>query len=390
MKFDFALFLKTTMPYKRKDMTRERYLCDLFEPLIARYKLKDRNGEPYFFGRELASRLCSNKSDIPNVIKRKVTENITNDKECLKNAEMVFKRYIGDDAYRVSSELLKDFESDVDIEESKKREARSRFEQGKYYSLLWFLLCYASSTSNRRGLKAAKKPGRPRKRDDYSFFYLSQEEKEERAAYFVGHLQNENCHLKQKDLRELLEVIAYLDPPISEKAKVQIATNFLRDWKSEIGFSDSESLYSYFEDSGLTHPERKKQFEEWRDPIEKAYRAVLGLRLKNLLTESVSSSNFDEISDLFLDDFSHCSYFDDCEWFGKLLVKNDFFLPDFQGHISQSLWTYCHAVAKFCRRSYLKDSFLSYVEAIRNENGENPTIKDRCEGLIDRCKGILC
>ena len=390
MKFDFALFLKTTLPYKRKDMSGGGYLCDLFEPLISRYDIKDRNGEPYFFKKELTSRLRSNRSDIPNVIKRRVTGGIADDKECLNNAETVFRRYVGDDTYRVASELLKFFESDVDVEESKKREARSRFEKKEYYSLLWFLLCYASSTSNRRGLKAEKKPGRPKKKDDQSFFYLSQKEKEERAAYFIGHLQNENCHLNKNDLRELLEIIAYLNPPISDSAKVQIATNFLKNWKSERGLSDSEGLYIYFEDSGLTHPERKKQFEEWHNTIEKAYKAVTERKLKNLRNKSTSSGDFDEMSNLFLDDFSRCSYFDDCEWFGKLLVKNNFFLPDFTGHITQSLWTYCHVIAKFCRRPTLKEPFLSYIEAIRDENSEDPTVKSRCEGLIEKCEGIVC
>ena len=94
MKFDFALFLKTTMPYKRKNMSGWGYLCDLFEPLINRYQIKDRNGEPYYFSGELASRLRSNKSDIPNAIKCKITENVLNDRDCLKNAETVFKKKI--------------------------------------------------------------------------------------------------------------------------------------------------------------------------------------------------------------------------------------------------------------------------------------------------------
>lgn len=390
MKFDFALFLKTTMPYKRKNMSGWGYLCDLFEPLINRYQIKDRNGEPYYFSGELASRLRSNKSDIPNAIKCKITENVLNDRDCLKNAETVFKKYIGDDVYRVSNELFMAFEADVDVEESKKHEAKSRFEMQKYYSLLWFLLCYASSTSNRRGLKAMKKPGRPKKKDDYSFFYLSQKEKEDRASYFIGHLQNENCRLTKDDLRELLEIIAYLNPPISEETKVQISTNFLKNWESERGISDSESLYIYFEDSGLSHPERKKRFEEWRNPIEKAYKAVLERKIKNLLKESISSGDFTEITDIFLDDFNRCSYFDNCEWFGKLLTKNNFFLPDFKGHICHSLWTYCHTIAKFCRRPSLREPFLSYIETIRDENSADPTIKSRCEGLIDKCKGIIC
>ncbi len=78
------------------------------------------------------------------------------------------------------------------------------------------------------------------------------------------------------------------------------------------------------------------------------------------------------------------------EWLKRFLIRNDFFLPDFRGHISHSFWAYCHVIAKFCRRPSLKEPFLSHIEAIRAENSGNPTVISRCEGLIDKCEGITC
>ena len=86
-KMNLGIFLMAVYPNKLKDYSRDCFLDYLFFPLVEDYKIVDKNGHIYCFGRELASRLFSNKSNIPRAIKKKITPTVFFNKKYISNKE---------------------------------------------------------------------------------------------------------------------------------------------------------------------------------------------------------------------------------------------------------------------------------------------------------------
>ena len=112
-KMNLGIFLMAVYPNKLKDYSRDCFLDDLFFPLVEDYKIVDKNGHIYCFGRELASRLFSNKSNIPRAIKKKITQTVFFNKKYIANEKLAFDKSIGEtNIFSISSELCNKFAND--------------------------------------------------------------------------------------------------------------------------------------------------------------------------------------------------------------------------------------------------------------------------------------
>ena len=92
------------------------------------------------------------------------------------------------------------------------------------------------------------------------------------------------------------------------------------------------------------------------------------------------------MSQLFYDYLFINSFYATNEYFLKMFKNNRYFLPNYNEHINQSLWTYCRNVAQFIGKTSLKDDFIVMIVANKNNNLDNPTIVDRCNELIEKCE----
>ena len=385
-KFDLGTFLNKTHPNRLKDYSREEFLNCLFRSFFGDNKILDRNGKPYIFGRELASRLFSNKVDLPKTIQNKISQKTYFDEKYIEHAKNAFNRALGEtNVFSVCRELFDIIKEDNSFEKRHIEKIAALISAEKYYSSLWLMLCLASLSPNRRGMSPSRQQGRPRRiRAKESFFYLSQKEKEERAEYFIGFLKNANNHLNIEHLRELLEILAYCPIKIAEKDKQTICFNFLKNWIGEPGISDRESLIDYFDDAKRTFTDRKHNFDGWERPINETYAKLMIDKIKKAFANANETSDYRPLSSLYYDYLFADSFFLANKSFLTAFKNNDYFLPNYNEHINQGLWTYCHNVASFIGKTELRSSFKAFISANKSQNSDNPTIKDRCDALINK------
>lgn len=385
-KFDLGTFLNKTHPSRLKNYSREDFLDDLFRLFIEDNAILDKNGSPYIFGRELASRLFSNRVDLPKTIQKRINQKTFFNEKYVEKAKEAFNKALGEtNIFSACNDLFSIIKEDNSFEKRYIDKIGSLISEEKYYSSLWFMLCLASLSSNRRGMSPSRQQGRPRKiRMRESFFYLSQKEKEERAEYFIGFLKNSNNHLKMEHLRELLEILAYCPVKIVEKDKRTICFNFLKNWTSNQGISDRESFIESFDDSRRTFVDRKQNFDGWEKPINEAYAELMIGRMKKAFANANETKDYSQPSKLFYDYFFVDSFFTSNEFFLKAFQKNNYFLPNYNEHINQSLWTYCHNVASFLKKTTLQRSLIDYIADNKDRNADNPTVADRCNALIEK------
>lgn len=386
-KFNFGFFLRTIYPHKRRDYSRDYFLDDLFYQLIRDKKIKNKSNSTFSFSRELTSRLISNQVDLPNTFQKAISDECFFDKKYISASKPYFNKLLGSvNIYKVCVELLKIISCDENLDKKHYEVLSSFLAEKEYYSILWYLACLASLLPNRNGSETIRPQGRPRKKHARdSFFYLSQKEKENRAEYFINHLKNRNVNLELADLQELLEILAYCKPVISFEDKVIICENFFKRWKKEKGPSRLTVFLEYFSGARMTFTDRTKNFDGWEKPSHKAYANLMIDILKERIKIARKTKDYYSLSKLFYDEIFNNSFYKYDDYFLKQFRHNNYFLSDFKNTINQSIWTYCHNVAEFCGKTDLAKSFQLYILDIKNNNLDNPTIVDRCEGLIDRC-----
>ena len=292
--FDLGFFLNKVFPKRIKDYSRDKFLDDLFFGLINDLKLRDKNGITYFFSRELASRLFSNRVDLPRVIQKAILDSVFNNESYISNAEKAFNRSIGKiNIKRVCDETFIVFKSSQSFDIQYAKTIEESVKATLYYKALWQMLCAASLISNRRGMKPLRQQGRPRKiRTRDSFFYLSQNEKEKRADYFIGFLCNENNHLNMEHLKELLEILVYCGNKISQRIKQVISFNFLKNWNHEKGISDLDGFIECFDDAKRTFPNRANRLDGWETPAERAYVKLTISKIKKAIESATKANDY--------------------------------------------------------------------------------------------------
>lgn len=384
---NLGIFLKSVYPNKLKDYSRDCFLDDLFFPLVEDYKIVDKNGHIYCFGRELASRLFSNKSNIPRAIKKKITPTVFFNKKYIANAKLAFDKSIGEtNIFSVSSELCNKFANDGSFERKYIEKLNLFFAEEKYYSSLWLMLCLVSCSENKQGnnYEQKKKIAKVNSANEL-FFYLSQKEKEKRATYFLGFLLNENNRLTSSNLRELLEILTYCNISIAKEDKLNICRHFFKHWKIEQRISSREYFLKCINEYKRCLGKDASNFQNWEQPINLAYSQIMIDELTNKFAKSKSIDNYADCINLYINYFIGNDFFRTDAFFLNNLKNNNYFLPNYNDRINQSLWEYCYTISKFIGSTILKNDFISFISKNKNKNMKNKTVLDRCDELIKKC-----
>lgn len=374
-------------PNKLKDYSRDCFLDDLFFPLVEDYKIVDKNGHIYCFGRELASRLFSNKSNIPRAIKKKITPTVFFNKKYIANAKLAFDKSIGEtNIFSISSELCNKFANDGSFERKYIEKLNLFFAEEKYYSSLWLMLCLVSCSENKQAnnCEQKKKIAKVDSADEL-FFYLSQKEKEKRATYFLGFLLNENNRLTSTNLRELLEILTYCNISIAKENKLNICRHFFKYWKIEQRISSREYFLKCINEYKRCLGKDASNFQNWEQPINLAYSQIMIDELTNKFAKSKSIDNYADCINLYINYFIGNDFFRTDAFFLNNLKNNDYFLTNYNDRINQSLWEYCYTISKFIGSTILKNDFISFISKNKNKNMKNKTVLDRCDELIKKC-----
>lgn len=387
IKFDLCLFLNKTYPNKLKKYSRDCFLDDLFCLLIEDNNILNRNNEQYCFGNEITSRIFNGQSNLPHVIQCRINNKTFTNKEYINNAKKVFNKSIGEtNVYSICIELWNILKDSSSFEDKYTSKIQKSITEKEYYSALWFMLCLASLSPNKNeSHKKSQKRRLKKQTSNESIFYLSQKEKEEKAKSIITFLKNFNNHLNINNLEELLDAIVYCKIKIPEKDKECICYNFLKDWTSKRGKNDIDSFLEPFEDCKKTFIDCDFNLNDWKQASCKAYVKIMLDRLKEKFNKAKETGNYYAINNLYYDYLLTDSFFKNEKFFLDIFAKNQYFLPDFNEHITQSLWTYCNNVAVFAGNTILKNRFIDFIYNNKIKNADNPTIIDRCNALINKC-----
>lgn len=386
-KFDLGFYLNTLLPSRKKGFSKENFINDLFFEIIYKYKIKDKNKQTYVISRELSSRLFNNKCDLPTVLQEGIKK-VKNDSKFARIIFQEIQKYVDEfHFYSCFSLMCNQVSRDFAISNDDKQKYLDLLTNKDYENLNFSLFVYSCLSSNRREKLPLNKQGRPKKiKEKDGFFYLSEDEKRERAEYFLRFLQNPNNHLSLNNLHELIDIIAHYNINIDKKTMKNIALNFVTYWKKENGTSIPEHIFEYFEGAAITFPKKKKLFLCWKKPIEVAAVSIQIKKMSKNLFDAENNGDFTlaskEIYDTFFDD----DYFIYSDLFKKTFIRKKFLLPDFFEHITRSEWTYCHNVATISGKMGLSKSLEDFINMKMNLSNKNNTILDRCNALIEKCK----
>ena len=180
MVFNFSHYLNTLMPVKRMSLTREKFLEEIYNPIIEKYDLKDKKGDHYMITRELTSNLFTGKCNLPQVLVKG-----------FKEADSIKEQFY--EKFKLTLDKIHSKESLEKITEQLKTEILkyrpfpketagklNKFFDTNIYEFHWFLFKVLGEMENRGVGQSFRKQGRPKKNPNrVEFFYLSEEEKRE-------------------------------------------------------------------------------------------------------------------------------------------------------------------------------------------------------------------
>lgn len=384
MKFNFGHYLNTIMPQKRMSLSREDFLSRIYDPIIEKFKIENKNHEPYIIGRELTSNLFRNKVNLPIQLQigfEKADKESHLFYESFKN---VFDELYSNDILSVyTNKLINEIVENKLFSKNINEKLREIISNGDLYKLHWFLFKTLGAMENRIQVPF-RKQGRPSKNEiQKEFFYLSEEEKINEFNRMINNFSKDRCKITYYQFRYFLNSLPYVDIKVDTLAKRKILSHFFEIDFQQNHFSKIDNLKLYFEQAKDTLG-RDEIFDEWIKLIP-GVGVEIQIKILKKWYKNLNQNNITILYNEFDQNVDNDSMLKN-DTFRKEFVINNFFLPDFLGSINHDIWSYCHYMAVLASKSDLKHEFVKYINEIRLKNNNNKTVNDRCDALIEKCE----
>lgn len=384
MKFNFGHYLNTIMPQKRMAITREEFLSLIYDPIIEKYDVLDKNGEQYLIGRELTSNLFRCTANLPITLQKAFDKADSERNLFIESFKSAFNElYSYDVLYEYTGKLVKEIVSNKPFNKETNKKFAEELLKDDPYHIHWFLFKTLGSMENRINAPF-RKQGRPSKTEKLKdFFYLSEEEKIYEFNRMINNFAKDDCNITYEQFRYFLDSLAYIDINVDKLTKEKILLNFFEIDLRDNHLSKGDNLTIYFENARDALG-RREIYNEWISLIPNI---AIELQIKKL--KSIYK-NFDENAIIVMHNEIEKNVDNDYmlknEKFKKEFVKNKFFLPNFLGSINYNLWSYCHYIAVLASKADLKQEFVDHINLIRANNESTRTVNDRCDALIEKCQ----
>jgi len=389
MRFNFGHYLNSIMPQKRMAISREEFLSSIYDPIIEKYDIVDKNGEPYLIGRELTSNLFRCTSNLPLVL-QKAFERADNERELFYNSfkEAFSKLYSYDVLFEYTGILVREIVSNKPFSKQLNQKFADELIKEDPYQIHWFLFKTLGAMENRI-ITPLRKQGRPSKNTNFDdFFYLSEETKIVEFKRMVNTFSKEKSSISYNEFRYFLNALAYVDDNTTTIQKNNILLNILPLMENDNHLTTGENLQIYFENARDTLGSFQI-YNNWIKLIPSISIRYEIKILKKLYESFINSGNPSDLRNR-LDKSIDKERVLNNETFKQQFVKNKFFLPDdFLGTINQELWSYCHYIAVLASKADLKKEFIEEINLIRANNENNRTVNDRCDALIEKCTNYI-
>ena len=380
---NLGIFLETLFTYRRYLRNRQTFINNVFQDVITSFNIKDRNGNQFIFDKSTVSRLFNNKIDLQIVFKDSISKLSEKQKKCLSdtlneeirkligeaNLENFAKRiFIKCQASRsFDDKLIKKWKEMIDKDMIK-----------SFFFEVFLTLCIQPNT-------LANKESFKRHIDNKeSYFFLSEEEKKTQSKEFIKYVLSSRSKLNVDDFKYFCDVIEYSDIHINDEEKQRICFNFLKCLDKKEGCPPIE-LKFLFECAFDNYPENREPFIGWNEIIDKACIKYEINKLEKLKSKSEKSKDYGLFNDEIFSLTRSQRYYLELEDFLVQFANKNYMLPDFYGHINYDLWSACHCIASLVGQTKIANQFCEYLKRKIECNPNNRTIRDRCEGLIDKC-----
>lgn len=381
MELNFGKYLKMLMPNKRQSFAREDFLSEIFNPLIEKYDIVNRNGEDYIITRELTSNLFRSKVDLPQVLQNALNR-ADNEKNLFFNEfKEILEEYIGEEQLLV---IAKNIIANKMLDSVLLNKFKYFCEDELIYDFHWRLFKYLGNINNKGINRSLRSVGRPSKDAVIKdFFYLSEEEKCIEFKRMIKNLSKVNAKLTISQLNYFLSAIHYAEESINKKTKEAIVANFLSILKDDRAKTNADILIMYFQEASMTFG-NMEIYAEWIKLIpsvafQKEIEQLSNFRNGYMINGDIVPL-YDEINRI-----SNFKFFTNNDEFKRLYLDNDFFMIDFFGSIDHYIWSYCHLVAELSGAIRLYKEFEEYILQKQASTKNTRTVSERCSALIEKC-----
>ena len=366
--FNTGKYLACVYPFLNLTVTK----ADHFNSVLSVFLTGDMRD--YEIDKSSVSRLASHEYDITKRVKRVIIDS-DNELEaafkenllCGSTAEEAISRRPYEEMKRLNS-----------ADSSGRHAAFASFEKGEFGRFLFLSFKCAVASSNLPE-RAKMKTGRQKKGSFQSVFFLSEEEKASETDRLRKKLLRSNDRLSKDDFGLMGELIAYAGLSFSDKEKEEVALRFLKRWHSEGSDDPAKDFLWRLECLRKTYGE-KNGFLGWERPAEEAAIQIALAPLPAAYRKAVRQSTYAEARRV-LEAIRQDERTSSSKRLKELLINNEFFLPDFDGHITESLWGYCRAIAQLSRKAGCSEEFLSKLAEIEKRSPRTATMESRIEAL---------
>lgn len=338
----------------------------------------------YELDKTSVSKLTAHTYDLKKKIKKCIEES---DTSIAKNFAICVRNSISCSLDILASSINEELQKTPERESISVKRLLNYYENNKYELFLFLAFKHAASMPNQPFREKAKTGRKPRG-SFHSVFYLSEEEKREERQRLITKIFNSSDRLTRQDFDEMIELMAYTSLDFEEERKIKIALRFLKNWEGNV-----TKMYRTYDFLTVMEMARKSygkeisyKFSNWEKSVIEAEAILIISPFETAYKKAMRQNCFSDLCHK-LDAITRNDDVLKSDSLKESLIKGEFFLPDFAGHITHSLWSYCLAMAKLSKRIGLSDRFCQRLVAIYNASSKNNTITDRINVLSQISKG---
>lgn len=206
-------------------------------------------------------------------------------------------------------------------------------------------------------------------------YYCDDEGKENYKKSFLNQIQKFDFSKKnQFDL--LLNVMKYSNSPFSKEELSQVAEQIIQTYD----FNKMDVMFRLIDDYKYMEEDKKTRecIESIKKILEEKYKSKENNNLYNEINEAMVNSDYSILCDYLY------KYRDDkkAELIASIFEQADYFLPDLSGKLTNSMWRYCHEIARFIASNgdHVKKFMDLLVEQCKHSKSKS--LIDRCDALV--------
>ena len=204
------------------------------------------------------------------------------------------------------------------------------------------------------------------------FFFLSDSEKKKYYNYFIRVLNGKRELTNEEITTCLTDIYAYSDFNLTNNVLEKFIRYIIRN-RDESVLNDPYTLIHFITEKGTSGSRNGKEFVS---NFKMIYDMECEKQDEEVFDSITKKNNYTELS-AYLQNIHESK-----KWLNNKLKNNDYYFPNITKSIDYEMWSYCHAIANYCKNSELDSDFIQKLRLLIKNNMDNNSLKDRIVTLI--------